>query len=721
MSYFKSKEFFDSAIALLKNKWLPFVLGIPLFFCLHHYEGIVNDARLYLLQVIHGWFPERFVNDPPFMFGNQDAYGLFTPFYALIIKNFSIESGTFYFTLFGQFLWIVAGFYFIHQFVKRFGIRLWFTPLMLLFIVYSGFKMPNTNTFFFGFIENFNCSRLFSIGFAILGIGFCLAQKKFIGLSLFLFGTLVHPLTAGWCLPLWLFFYYPKTKYPIIILSFIFPLTFLFHRGPFDIYPLDWGNCTHNHDITFQMVWRMFLGVFFFGVVVKKYTFNQSLLKLTNALFFVLLIGLYWSLTGGIGKHILIYQFQTWRIEWLFFIFFLPVYFLLFVDKRFRKQQFNTRKLAFYLLGYVVFMPNSNILILLLAIGLLCPSPRKIGANFILVIIATISLVSTGLQELILLVLQDALNIKIDVSCLYNEVDNLLFAQFIMIICVCLRWLNSRRYRLCCSLLLFVFFILFPQYQLMPIFAVFVAFFIEKKISIKFLVPVLILCVWDCTFNTEFRNAKLLNYFPWQVRETLQQAFLLIVAFIAYFIVANISWKMRTLPLIACALILVIWGLDGYDARKTTRIVAEKDMEKFKSEMIFSQIKNRGKMFYYVLGEYVSQPRLQFLSGAYFDESSYIGQALYKQQFETTRKRDNLIFFKKEEEYIASKKDYENFVKATLANKDSLLDRVTFLCSINEISHLVSNLRLSELERLDLYQVNESEIVYLYGCPNAKD
>lgn len=66
-------------VEILKNKYLPFILGIPLFFCLHHYEGIVWDNVLYLLQVVHSFDPNRFLNDPPFMFGNQDSFGFFTP------------------------------------------------------------------------------------------------------------------------------------------------------------------------------------------------------------------------------------------------------------------------------------------------------------------------------------------------------------------------------------------------------------------------------------------------------------------------------------------------------------------------------------------------------------------------------------------------------------------------------------------------------------------
>ncbi|MBR6124549.1 hypothetical protein IKQ19_13305, partial [Candidatus Saccharibacteria bacterium] len=114
-------------------------------------------------------------------------------------------------------------------------------------------------------------------------------------------------------------------------------------------------------------------------------------------------------------------------------------------------------------------------------------------------------------------------------------------------------------------------------------------------------------------------------------------------------------------------------------------------------------------------------PRLQFLSGSYFCETSQIGEPLFEKQFIEGRKRDNYIFFKEQRNYIASRGEYERFTRKQLAYKDTLLDRVNFLCSVNEITHFVSNLRLSELALQDSYKMSENEIFYLYGCPNAQN
>lgn len=158
-------------------------LGMPLFFCLHHYEGIVGDARLYLLQVIHKIHPERFVNDPPFMFGNQDNYGLFTPFYRFVLSFLPVDQSAFFMTLLAQVLWFGGLFFFIYCFCKKTGLRLWFTPLVLAFILYSGDKMPNDHIFFFKLIENSNCSRMLSLAIALWGLGALCKQCKFISLS----------------------------------------------------------------------------------------------------------------------------------------------------------------------------------------------------------------------------------------------------------------------------------------------------------------------------------------------------------------------------------------------------------------------------------------------------------------------------------------------------------------------------------------------------------
>ena len=93
---------------LLKSKWIVYFVGLAAFFMLIHYYGFFSDASLYLLQVIHFLDPSRFENDVPFMFGNQDAYSIFSPIVAVFFKIFGVNAGGMVATLIAQLFWCLA-------------------------------------------------------------------------------------------------------------------------------------------------------------------------------------------------------------------------------------------------------------------------------------------------------------------------------------------------------------------------------------------------------------------------------------------------------------------------------------------------------------------------------------------------------------------------------------------------------------------------------------
>ncbi len=79
---------------ILSNPVLLFILGIPFFFAFNHYRGIVIDGELYLLQAIYRKFPQRFIDDVSFAYGNQDSFTLFTPLYDAFIRWGGVDSGS---------------------------------------------------------------------------------------------------------------------------------------------------------------------------------------------------------------------------------------------------------------------------------------------------------------------------------------------------------------------------------------------------------------------------------------------------------------------------------------------------------------------------------------------------------------------------------------------------------------------------------------------------
>jgi hypothetical protein len=729
MIFVNAKYFFSNFVALLRNKWLPFILGIPLFFCLHHYEGIVYDARLYLLQVVHNIRSDAFLNDPPFMFGNQDSYGFFTFFYGLFFRLFSIDVGSFWATFLGQSLLIFAAIYFILSFVKMVKIRLYFTPLLLCFIIYSGFNMPNDHIFFWRYIEGFNVSRLFSLAFAIWGLAALFRNNKYISLIVILLGTFIHPITAGWCFPLWLFMFYPKTQAPITIFAFVFPLTYLLQKGPFDIYPNDWGNCTHDHPITYLMLWREIVAVAFFGFIVPRFTKNEKLLKFSKATFLVMLIGFFWSATGGVAKHIFIYQVQTWRIEWLFFILTMPVLSYLIYEQiqHFHHKQdyyFSSCHISLFFTGFSILMPAPCSGTFLIALVLLMIPEKCWNLKLSLAILSALCIFSAGVQELIKNLLFGAFKIKVfNLSDLLRLSSNLHFIEFLWVIGIIIGCLykvikNKEDKILFCSIMFILFVYLeFPQFQLLPVVLFGFILFYQRLIKFKLFFLILLLGVGDSLFNTELRETDILIGFPRQILKPLFYALPIVIGLSVYFF--KVSESIRKAILIAVSVILAVFAFYGYDKRTPSVKKSEAYLDMFREKTIFPQIEDRGKMFYYVLGDYVDESRTQFLTGSYFSETTPIGEALFKKQFEEERKRLNYIFFKEQRNFIARRGDWRQFVKDSLSHKNILLDRVSFLCSINEITHFVSNLRLKELEKQDSYKMNENETIYLYGCSNA--
>ena len=549
---FKSKYFFDVSIVLLKNKWLPFVLGVPLFFCLHHYEGIIIDARLYLLQVIHSWFPERFVGDPPFMFGNQDNYGIFTFFYSFILKIFPIDMGAFIFSLFAQSLWLVAAFYFIYHFTKKMQIRLWFMPLILCFIVYSGYKMPNDHSFFFRFAENICVSRSLSMSIGFLGLGMLFTKRKYASLILFLVGTMINPLTAGWGIPLWMFLYYPKTQIPITIIAVALPMTFLLRCGRFDIYPTAWGNCTYDHPIYFLMIWRIAVAIIFFKLFIPKFDKNKFFLKITYSASVVLLLGFYWLITGGLAKHILIYQVQVWRVEWLFFILAMPTFLYivykqiwLFRHKRF--TQLTTRHISLLLMGFVMFMPAPCSGALAVALILLLVPEKHWNLSFSMFILVSLCIISACEQELMKNFLWGVFEFRFftpidmyrDMCC---DINNLLFLQLIWIIGIIVSCLyriikeNKDKVLLYCVIFFLLVYIFFPQFQLLPATLFGFILFYKRQINFILFFLILLLGIGDCLFDTELRESNILVGFPRRILGTLFYVMPIVIGMLAYFL-----------------------------------------------------------------------------------------------------------------------------------------------------------------------------------------
>lgn len=740
MSFFKSKYFFDSLIALLKNKWLPFVLGIPLFFCLHHYEGIVVDAVLYLLQVIHSISPERFVNDPPFMFGNQDSLGFFTPLYKLFLDHFTIATGTKLACFLFQLIWIVSLIFLVKGIGKSLKNRLWILPITILFIGMSADRMPHYGMLFVNFVQDYNCSRLLSTALGLGGLACLFYKKKWWSLILLVIGAAVHPLSAGWGLPVWFIFFYPKTKYLITTLSAIIPFTFLLHWGPLDFLPDDWLKRPLLYRPDVWDLLRIVIYVSFLWYYVPRKT-SIDVGKISRAIALILFIAYYWNIWGCFGKHILLYQLQTWRAEWLAWAAIMPFFLnILFMEARKNKSFFLFMKSrSFFVLSMLslsLIPPVNNPFFFILAIVVESDKSRsflknkiklnaisKDGGNYYVIALACIlvlwCIVSIVYTDAVQLALEGSLpmillggNFQIEDAIIRSNLMScaLLSLVFALLSISQKKWL---------SLGCFCVYVFFPFLLLVPLFGLVLFFFNLGSIRNKFIaIVVFILCVVDGTFATQLRGQFFFEVFS----EAFKPVFIL-WAYVSFFLVLLNVLKQRFLKgVLGMILIASIstYAFCFWDGRSVEKKQTEATIELYKDKIIFESIQNRGKMFFYVTGSLVDMPRLQFLTGAYLSYNTHMGEIFYKKQFLEAQKRDNNLFYKRQMGKAHEKIEYRNFVTGPLSNRDTLIDRIDYLCKIEEISHLVSDIKNMPYHTQDSIYINMmNKEIYLYRCPNS--
>lgn len=710
---------------LFEIKNLPFLFCIPLFFCFHSYNGLITDSRLYLLAVVNKWFPERFLNDPAFMFGNQDSYSLFTLIYSAFVKVFGVNVGSEICCILFHLVWIFAVFYLLKSLCRKCDAPSLFIPVSIIYICLTAYDMPFTRVIFFNFVETFACSRTLSVALGILGFAFLIDGKKYRSLISIVAGLAIHPITAGWVLPVWLFYYYPKTRLPIMIGSLFFPLTFLLHKGPFDIYPEYWAEATCHHHVEAGMLVREFLGIAFLAVAIKKNTVNSFLLKFSNALLAVLIIGTYWTATGGVGKHIFIYQAQTWRIEWMLWTFEIPLYIIVLRGKIanfIKSKQLFLYDFCYVLWGFVLLLPNYEIGLSIFLLILNLQKNKIVDFSFIKKIIGMLSIYTFVMQIWIDVDFSTGLGVIckiLDYKLLWQNISFLALVEFVLILAMLIYDVAIHKFNVKNVLAIFFLLVFCVKSQYLGIPVLIMAMYVDLPVKKSLTISCAILFfVFDGLTMDGVRSA---NCFESVIPYLKKWWVHYIVCMVPLAIVFLSRRKLLNRRIVSCiiaalSLTLGVVACKNYDSRTENRIAAEKGIDAFLYNPIFPQVGNREKTLFYVHGSMLNSSRTQFLTGAYFDNSTHVGEMLFEKQFIESRRRENLIYYKADLGITAKRMDFDEFLERKLCNQDTLVDRTHFLCEIGEISHLVTdfpNLPLSKIDSTTLYN---KQTVYLYGC-----
>jgi hypothetical protein len=700
-------------INVLKNKHLPFLFAIPLFFSVYHYEGIVHDAVLYVTQYVYSINPLRFLGDPAFEFGNQDSLGFFSPIFGFFLEWFGVSTGAFVYTILMQFVWFLVAIFLVQSLLRRIKQSFWTLPVTILLPVFFAHGIGFSRVGFYHYIELYACSRSLSTVLGMISLIFLFHQKKILSLFFILAGTAIHPITAGWCLPFWMFYFFPKTRIPVLVISLLFPLTFLLHWKTFDFFPEDWPARPLVFSPSYELIAKNILFFVFFLILAIK-SLSKEIRRISVALCLLIFIGFYWYIWGGAGEHVFLYQVQTWRVLWLPSIIAVPLGICSLTNslkKAMKGKCITTVDLGVILLLLSFLVSRNLILISVVALVLTITKAKLISLKGWIGVFVTFLFVGFFVQQYLTWCLQ---GLPIFFGFKYVEIyrirDLLLFYQFVFSVAFVVYFVMHRKFIPAIILVLYVF---FSRFMLLPSLALFLAFF-PKENKLRywggfFIITVLML--FDGLIDVETRRQTLIEgmcrSFPWiSIASVISLASIVFIKKVSYWGIA--VW------LFICSAVAVFC----YNSYSVQWQENESQLDQYLHESIFPQIKERGKMLFYVPGEFEDEPRLQFLTGSYLSRSTLIGSVFSREHYRTGLERSHLLYLKDRAPQVEEYYVYSAILQK-IADSDTLIDRVEFLCGLNEISYLVTDKTPLPFVKEDSAMVRNNQKVFLYGCPSA--
>ena len=698
-------------IDVLKNRYLPFLFALPLFFCVYCYNGILLDAVLYVTQYINSIDPARFIGDPAFAFGNQDSLGFFSPIFGLFLESLGISVGAFVYTLMMQVAWIVTAVLMIKALLRLIGQRLWILPTTILFVVFLSNGMGFSHVLFFQYVSQYACSRSLSIALGIGALALLFNQKKLLSLLLILVGTAIHPITAGWCLPFWMFYFFPKTRILIFVFSLVFPFTIFLHMGRFDQFPSDWLSRPLSLCPDYEIVSKYAL-FFVFYAILFRLSRNAQVKRISISLCLLTVISFYWSVCGGLGEHIFLYQVQPWRAMWILSLVAIPLGVCTIKDcvrLIIKRGMATTHDLGMALL-FVSFLTIGNILpIFIVAVILLLRKKTLLALKEFVIIFAVVLLSGYLVQQYQTWYLQGFRPfIGFDNQIVSHLIDSFLVYQLVFTIGFVVFFFKKKRFVLAGLLALSIF---FSQFMLLPILPFFL-FLFPRENQLKYWgggVFIALLIIFDGVVDVEMRQpvmyGGLPSCFPWVCFATL-------LSFISIYLSKRVKYLVIAVWLVACSVVAVV----NYVSTSANWLESKAVLDYYQHKVLFPQVRERGKMLFVVSGPYMAEPRLRFLTGSYFYHSVMVGDLFNRNHYRTALERSHLLYQKKREPQSDIFYDFEITLNK-LNVVDSLIDRFSFLCEAKETNYLVSDRGDLPFIVEDRSIVPDNRQVYLYRCP----
>lgn len=664
---------------MLKKKWFVYIAGLAFFFVLFRYYGYYEDAGRYLLQAVHFLHPERFVNDVPFMFGNQDSFTVFSPLLVFFFKIFGVNHGGIVAVLLLELLWGLAAITLFVRWTKLWGCPAWALPAFVACIAVFTNKTYGSGAYF-PIVDHILVARFAAEGFVLWGLAFIWSKNRYVSLGLFLLATVLHPLMGGWGIPLWLLYHYPRLRLPLSITVIIAPLTGFLHVGRLDFYPSDWFGARIPFTPTGGDA-LFFAGVLVFWWLVWKFSKNYVVSKFASVVFWLCLVGIFWQYAGIMMRHQLLVQAQPYRILWLSFVPMVPVATLCLWETFREEARFSLWLVARPMLVRMVF-----------------------GISLFFFV------VSAFLGNFVQLALEQNIGDTGIALCLMDLPEYLLPVHKVLLGILAIICFAERRFWLAISFGLSLF---NGCFTILPMIAI--AFYLIP--SMKGLFKDLLIATAIVVSFVEYLSA--LQASPLVDSGFYSSVFFgVLFALVVWIICWNNSSKQKYLWLsfLLMFVAFAVWDGTKWDVRSESRILDERQMDSFFDESIFSQIQDRGKILFVENGETPLQSRFKFLTGTYADETINIGELFYKGQFQEATKRKNALLLG--DSTLGNWGNYTREIAKVYANPDTLLARVRYLCTVGEITHFATDYADMPLFKEDSVFLDvKRKYVWLYKCP----
>ena len=697
-----------------------YVVGLAFFFALVRYKGYDFDAALYLLQVMNYLQPERFVNDVPFMFGNQDSFSLFSPIVAVAFKIFGVNTGGIVVTLILQVALGSSVIALVYRWLKLVDARKWILPVVLLMFALLANKEYGPPGFYLPIFEPVLVARLFSEVLVIAGLIFFFEKNRYASLVMFVFASLMHPLMGGWALVLWLFFHFPKWRIPVLVITLLSPLSGFLHIGRLDFYSSDWN------PIFFRPDWDDFLlyfGLLLFWLAMFRHFKEGKFAGLSINLFWVSLVGFYLQFAGSYFEHVFLFQMQPFRVQWLSTILVIPVFAVFVRDCLENGGKMNLCDYAGIALGLCAVAGCQWALLLfgcLLAIYTPIGRYDKIGlpSCWIKIFFAAglvFLLVNSILCNFIQLSIEQGVgNTNLAVSWI-NIPAYLGLVERILLISFVLTCILQKKYGFA---LIFAIAFCCNGLKILPIVGLILILIPNLHLTMKKLL--LACCVSVSFFEVLYSLHKpnSLEQLPLENAPMACVVLFVVLTIVSFWLMSirkDPHGRKALVPLVVLLVSLSAWDVYRWDSRNENVTLNEKQMDAFFEETIFPQIKDRGEILFAVDYESPIPSRMNFMTGAYADESIYVGEVFYKEQFMESNRRRNALLRGSSQMGDLSK--YSEKIMRVYHNPDTLIARVNYLCGEGEITHFVTDYANMPLSKEDsVFFAVKQKYVWLYGC-----